>query len=188
MVFMDKITILDAAPFTSEDFLNKLFPDFWSWLINFLALIVLFVVAYFLAYKPVKKYIDARKDYIEHNLRDSERAKKMNEDKVKEGDAIINDAKKEANDIILKAKSDATTSAASIVSEAEKEAQERQKAADLAIKQEEEKSRRAIHDEIVNVALDASKQVLEREVNEQDNAALVKNFAENVHKEKTKDD
>jgi len=188
MLLQNQVTILDSTPFTSEDFLNKLFPDFWSFLINFLALIVLFVAVYFLAYKPVKKYINARKDYIEHNLRDSERAKKMNEDKVKEGNAIINDAKKEASDIIQKAKTDASASASSIVSEAEKEALERQKAADLAIRQEEEKSRRAIHDEIVNVALDASKQVLAREVNEEDNAKFVKSFAENVSKEKQKND
>jgi len=184
MLLLTNVTILDAAPFTAEDFLNKLFPDFWSFLINFLALIVLFFAVYFLAYKPIKKYIDARKDYIEHNLRDSERAKKINEDKAKEGDAIVSDAKKEANEIIVKAKTDASVSAESIVTQAEKDAQERQKAADLAIKQEEEKSRRAIHDEIVNVAIDASKQVLAREVNEKDNAKLVKSFAESVSKEK----
>jgi F-type H+-transporting ATPase subunit b len=171
------------APFTAKDFVNKIFPNGWSFLINFLALIVLFVAVYFLAYKPVKKYVEARKDYVEHNLRDSERAKALNEAKVAEGDSIISDAKEQANAIVLKAKSDATLTSQSIVAEAEKDAQERQKAADEAIKQEEEKSRRAIHDEIVNVALDASKQVLGREVNDKDNAKLVSDFADDVKKE-----
>lgn len=171
------------APFSTDDFLNKLFPNFWSFLINFVALIVLFIAVYFLAYKPVKKYLAARQDYVEHNLRDSERAKAINESKVAEGDQIIADAKSQANAIVAKAKTDASASGEAIIANAEKEASERQKAADEAIKHEEEKSRRAIHDEIVNVALDASKQVLGREVNAEDNAKLVSSFADEVKKE-----
>jgi cbb3-type cytochrome oxidase subunit 3 len=75
-----------STPFTAEDFINKLFPNGWSFLINFLAMIVLFIAVYFIAYKPVKKYVEARKDYVEHNLRDSERAKAINEAKAAEGD------------------------------------------------------------------------------------------------------
>jgi len=174
----------DAAPFSADDFLNKLIPNFWSFIINFAAMIVLFIAVYFLAYKPVKKYVNARKDYVEHNLRDSEQAKAMNEAKVAEGDQIIADAKAQANAIVTKAKADATSSSEAIVAEAEKEAQTRQKAADEAIKQAEEKSRREIHDAIVNVALDASKQVLGREVNSEDNAKLVSDFADEVKGEK----
>jgi F-type H+-transporting ATPase subunit b len=174
----------DAAPFSADDFLNKLIPNFWSFIINFAAMIVLFIAVYFLAYKPVKKYVNARKDYVEHNLRDSEQAKAMNEAKAAEGDQIIADAKAQANAIVTKAKADATSSSEAIVAEAEKEAQTRQKAADEAIKQAEEKSRREIHDAIVNVALDASKQVLGREVNSEDNAKLVSDFADEVKGEK----
>lgn len=172
------------APFSADDFLKKLIPNFWSFVINFVAMIVLFIAVYFLAYKPVKKYVNARKDYVEHNLRDSEQAKAMNEAKVAEGDQIIADAKAQANAIVTKAKADATSSSEAIVAEAEKEAQTRQKAADEAIKQAEEKSRREIHDAIVNVALDASKQVLGREVNSEDNAKLVSDFADEVKGEK----
>jgi F-type H+-transporting ATPase subunit b len=192
-LFLAQFLVFDASssassdstnvPFTAKDFLDKLFPNFWSFLINFLALIVLFIAVYFLAYKPVKKYLSARQDYVEHNLRDSERAKAINESKVAEGDQIIADAKSQATTIVAKAKTDATASGQAIIANAEKEASERQKAADEAIKQEEEKSRRAIHDEIVNVALDASKQVLGREVNTEDNAKLVASFADDVKKE-----
>ena len=147
-------------------------------------MIVLFIAVYFIAYKPLKKYVSARKDYVEHNLRDSEQAKAMNEAKVAEGDQIIADAKSQANAILAKAKVDATASGEAIVLAAEQEAQARQKAADEAIKQEEEKSQRAIHDAIVSVALDASKQVLGREVNSEDNAKLVSDFAEQVRGEK----
>lgn len=172
--------LYDDTPFTSDTFLDKLFPDFWSFIINLIALVVLFVAVYLLAYKPVKKLINARKDYVEHNLRDSEQAKAVNEAKAKASDQLIDDAKKEASLIISKAKTDATTAAQQIVEDAKTEAVAREKAADEAIKQEEVKARRAIHDEIVNVALDASKQVLSREVNQEDNAKLVGEFADKM--------
>jgi F-type H+-transporting ATPase subunit b len=177
-----RIAFLDSSstPFTPQDFLDKLFPNFWSFLINFLALIVLFVALYFIAYKPVKKLVDARKDYIERNLRDSEKAKAISERKAAEGDEVIAKAKTDAVTIIAKAKTDASGSALAIVSAAEKEAQERQKAADEAIKQEEEKSRRAVHDEIVSVALEASRQVLGREVKDADNDKLIHDFADSL--------
>lgn len=181
--------ILDAsAPFTAEDFLNKLFPNFWSFIINLLALVALFVALYFIAYKPLRRVIKARKDYIEHNLRDSEKAKEISERKASEGDQVVSDAKKQASTIIAKAKSDATISANEILVSAQKAAAEKQKAADEAIRQEEEKSRQVIHDEIVSVALAASKQVLGREVNEKDNARLVSEFVKNVTKQKEKEE
>jgi F-type H+-transporting ATPase subunit b len=182
--------ILDAssdgasAPFSPEDFLNKLFPNFWSWLINFLALIVLFVAVYFIAYKPLKKLSKKRGDYVEGNLRDSERAKAISERKAQEADASVSAAKKEASEIVAKAKSDAAVSAAEIKAQAEQEAIKRQDEATKAIALEEEKSKEAIHQEIVNVALDASKQVLGREVNEKDNAKLVDDFVKD-QKEKS---
>lgn len=173
-----------SAPFTPEDFLKKLFPNFWSWLINFLALIVLFLVVYFFAYKPIRKYVTARKDYVEHNIRDSEAAKEINERKAKESDHLIVEAKKEANEIIQKAKVDASKQASLIVEEAKKEALKKQIDADVAIKQAEEKSRLAIQEEIVNVAMDASKKVIERNVDEKDNRRFVEQFVKDMNEEK----
>lgn len=173
--------LADVAPFSPEDFINKLFPNFWSWLINFLALIVLFVVVYFLAYKPIRKYVQARKDYVERNLRDSEAAKEINERKARESDKLIADAKVEANGIIEKAKNDASKQADIIIDEAKKEASRKQVEADIAIKQAEEKSKAAIESEIINVALDASKKVLGRELDNKDNERLLKDFVSDLN-------
>lgn len=171
---------VDSAPFTPEDFINKLFPNFWSWLINFLALIVLFVVVYFLAYKPIRKYVNARKDYVERNIKDSEAAKEINERKAKESDALIAEAKANANEIIKKAKADACKQADSIIDEAKKEAARKQVEADIAIKQAEEKSKVAMREEIVNVAMDASKKVLGREIDAKDSSRLISDFIDDL--------
>ncbi|MCQ2800053.1 MAG: ATP synthase F0 subunit B [Bacilli bacterium] len=176
-----RITVYDSnPPFTAKDFLDKLFPNFWSLVINLLALIVLFVFLYFVAYKPVKKYLDARKDYVEKNIKDSEEAKATYESKLALTEDMVKDARAEASEIISKAKADAEVSAQNIIKEADEAAKARQLAADEAIAQAEEKSRRAIHDEIVNVALEASKQVLGREISREDNEKLLNDFIEEV--------
>jgi F-type H+-transporting ATPase subunit b len=187
-VYRIAITIGEDSPVTNEDILKKVFPNGWSFLINFLALIVLFVAVYFIAYKPVKKNIDARKDYVEHNLRDSEKAKATYEQKAAESDHLIEDAKKESVAIVAKAKADAVTSSQAILDETSKEVTRKKLEADVAIKQAEEASKEKIRQEIVDVALEASKQVLGREVNEKDNAKLVGTFVDEVGKEKDKRD
>ncbi|MCR4562515.1 MAG: ATP synthase F0 subunit B, partial [Bacilli bacterium] len=137
---------------------------------------------YFVAYKRIKKYKDARKDYIERNIRDAEQAKRLHEGKAKEADAVIEEANKEALEIIAKAKLDASSSAEKIIEEADKEAAERLIHADEEIKKNEEKARAELHDEIVEIALEASRQVLGREVNEEDNRQLVDDFAKQIAK------
>ena len=176
----------DASPFSPEDFLNKLFPNVWSFLINFIALIVLFVVVYFVAYKPLKKLVNKRKDYVERNLRDSEQAKSISERKAKEADKLIEDASIKADEIIEKAGQYISREEENfdVHGHVWEQISKRQQDADIAIKQAEEKSRQEMHDEIVNLALDASKQVLKREVNEKDNKDLVNDFVEGMNKEK----
>ena len=177
------VIIGEDTPITNEDVLKKLFPNGWSFLINFLALIVLFVVVYFIAYKPVKRNIQARKDYIEHNLRDSEKAKAINERKAAESDALIADARVEGVAIVEKAKADASLAAKAIGDEAKEEAARKKRDADLAIVQAEEASKDKIRQEIVEVALQASEQVLGREVSKEDNAKLVDEFVDKVGKD-----
>lgn len=57
--------------------------------------------------------------------------------------------------------------------------QEKQKALEE-IKQARQEAEAAIHDEIVNVALLASKEVLGREINETDNRRLVDDFIKDI--------
>ena len=59
----------------AKDFIEKLIPNFWSFLIQLLSLIVLIIVVIFVAYKPVKKILQKRQDYIVNNIRESEEAK-----------------------------------------------------------------------------------------------------------------
>lgn len=169
-----------SAPFTGDDFLRKLFPNFWSFLINLIALFVFVLVLFLLAYKPAKKFVQARKDYIEGNLKAGEEAKTKYEAMVKDSESIVVDARKRADEIVKQAQADANAEALRITTSARDEASRRISDADEAIKQAEEKARQSIQEEIVNVALDASKKVLGREINEDDNRRLVASFMNEI--------
>ena len=60
------------APVNQDSFIAKLFPNPWDALAVFLAFIVLLLVVFFFAYKPVKKLIKQRGDYVEGKIKDAE--------------------------------------------------------------------------------------------------------------------
>ena len=149
-------------------------------LINIVSIIVLYLVVKKLAYKPVKKFLDARterveaqkneaatalteatemKEQYEELLKDSENAKA---DAINEG---INNAKAEATEIINSAREQAKT----IVDKANKNAQAKeQEALDNA------------REEIVNLAIDASATLLKREFDDADNKRLIEDFLDSL--------
>lgn len=149
-------------------------------LMNIISIIVLYLVVKKLAYKPVKKFLDARTERLEAQkaeaaealkeatemkekydelLKDSENAKA---EAIKEG---INNAKAEANDIIDSAREQAKA----IVDKANKNAEEKQ--------QELLDNSR---DEVINLALDASAALLKREFDDADNKRLIEDFLDSL--------
>ena len=149
-------------------------------LINIVSIIVLYLVVKKLAYKPVKKFLDARtervesqkneaatalteatemKEQYEELLKDSENAKA---DAIKEG---INNAKAEATEIINSAREQAKT----IVDKANKNAQAK-----------EQEALYNAREEIVNLAIDASAPLLTRQFDDADNKRLIEDFLDSL--------
>ena len=57
----------DGEPFNNQSFLDYLFPNPWDALAIFLAFVILLLVVFYFAYKPVKKLLKQRKDYEIHH-------------------------------------------------------------------------------------------------------------------------
>ncbi|OPZ34816.1 MAG: ATP synthase subunit b [Tenericutes bacterium ADurb.BinA155] len=169
-----------SSPFQDSTFLQKLFPNFWDFLVQFLAFIVLLLIVYFLGYKRIKKLIKARKDYVEHNLRDSEDQKAIAERNAKLSAQNIDASKQQAAAIITSAKAQADKEAAAIVAKAKEDAILEKQKADQDIAAAKKKSQDEIHQQIVEVAISASSQVLGREVDSKDNARLVSDFVKDL--------
>lgn len=177
------LTVFDGSkPFTQEDFLNKLFPNFWSFLINFLALVVLFVALYFIAYKPVKKYLDARKNSVEKNIKDAEEAKAIYERKAREGEQIVDEAKIEGAKIVEKSQKDALKAAEAIKSDAKMEASRLLKQADEDVERAVLKAQESLHEQIVNLAIEASKEALSESLDEKSQKKIIENLEKTIVK------
>ena len=66
------------VPFTDEDFTRKLFPNgIWDLVIQLAAFVVLLVVVFFIAYKPVKKMVAKRREYVASQIASAEEANRV---------------------------------------------------------------------------------------------------------------
>lgn len=171
-------------PIGSDDIINKLFPEPWDALAIFLAFVVLVVVVFFLVYKPVKKAMKQRGDYVEGKIKNAEQDERIaSENRLKSEQNILS-AKKEAGDLIKKAKDDALKEREKVVLETEAILAEKRVETKKDIEREIEKSKDEVRKQIVDVAFVAAEKVLGREVTDSDNSRLIDDFVADINKDK----
>lgn len=159
-----------------DDIKNKLIPSWTSFVVQVAAFVILLLVVIYLAYKPVKKMLKKRADYIESNITDSEKNKAIAAQNVQQSNEMIIASKKEASHIIETANKEAIQQKAGILEDTRMEVQQMKKDADVDIERSRQESLQAVHKEMVDVALAASSEILKREVTSEDNARLAEEF------------
>lgn len=167
-----------------NDFVSKLIPNLWAFLVQFIAFIIMVLIVIKLAYKPIAKFIQARKDYISNNL---EEARVKNEEATKnleETKTNLQSSQKEAIQIIQDAKKEANKEREQILEETKKEIAIKHAKAQEDIKIEQEKAIKEMHDDVVDIALEATKNILGREVSDKDDKALLDSFVSSLIEEK----
>ena len=173
-----------ADAIKKNDFLDKLFPNPWDALAVFLAFIILLLAVFYFAYKPVKKLLKQRGDYVEGKIKNAEEREKESEKLLIKANEEVKASRKEAMEIVEKAKEDANKERQAILDKAKEEKAAEIKRTKEEIAQEIEASKDEIHREIVSVAIDASSKVLEREVKKEDNEKLIDNFIDDLKESK----
>ena len=173
-----------ADAIKKNDFLDKLFPNPWDALAVFLAFIILLLAIFYFAYKPVKKLLKQRGDYVENKIKTAEEREKESEKLLANANENVKASRKEAMEIVEKAKEDANKERQVILDKAKEEKAAEIKRTKEEIAQEIEASKDEIHREIVSVAIDASSKVLEREVNKKDNEKLIDSFIDDLKESK----
>ena len=166
------------------DIKEKLFPPIWDFVAVFLAFIVLLIAVFFFAYKPVKKLLKQRGDYVEGKIKTAEEREEKSQQLLNEANEEVKAKKIEAMGIVEKAKEDAQKERAAILEKAKQEKEEEIKRTKEEIAQEIEASKDEIPREIVSVAIDASSKVLKREVNKKDNEKLIDSFIDDLKESK----
>lgn len=164
-----------------KDIGGKLIPNLFSFVIQLCSLVVLILVVFFVAYKPVKKMLKKRTDYIENNITDSQKNKALAKQNLEQSQEMILLSKKEASLIIIKANKEALKERQLLDEETKQNIIKLKKEAEADIQKSKEESLEEIRREMVNVALAASKEILKREVNEKDNAKLTEDFIDKLN-------
>ena len=170
---IQSLFLLDIGP---EDYIAKLIPNWTSFIVQLCGLIVMLIVVILIGYKPVKKMLKKRQDYIESSVRDAQVNKVQAErDRVQANEMIIA-SKKQASEIIANAEKEANLRKDEMIANTNQVIQKMKIDAQADIEQSRKDALEDIHDEIVSVALMASSEVLKREINEKDNTRIVEDF------------
>lgn len=174
------LTSCEGAPVDQESMINKLFGSWQSLLIQLGAtLIMILIVSKFLM-KPVREILQKRQDYVVNQVLTAEKIKEDAEIKEKEVKQKIASLNVEASTIIDEAKKNAEVIKDQALKEIEEEKNIQHQNLLKQLEQEKENAKEEIRKEILDVALKATEVVLQREVNSNDNQAIVENFIKEV--------
>lgn len=176
----DLIVLADIGQFIKDYISKNLIPSWVSFVVQFAALVIMLIVVFFVAYKPVRKMLTKRADYVENSIRDAETAKAEAEKNVVATQEALIASKKEAAEIISHAKETATNNQKAMIEETQLEIKQMKLEAQDDIERSKVEAKEEIRKEMISVALAASEEVLKREVNEKDNARVVENFIKDL--------
>ena len=172
---------MDTIGETIKDYIkSNLIPSWVSFVVQFSALVIMVVVVLVVAYKPMKKMLAKRADYVENNIRDSEIAKAEAEKSVVASKEALIASKKEAAEIVANAKVLAENNQKATLEETQLEINKMKALAEEDIARSKEEAKEEIRQEMVSVALAASEEVLKREVNHKDNTRVVEDFIKDL--------
>lgn len=145
-------------------------------IINIINIIILFVIVKTLAYKPVKKFLDARKAKIEDQLKEANEAKAQADAAAEQYSKLIADSKAAGSDIIRDAEKQAKQNADTVIENAKKTADGIIEKAKVQAKQEHDAALGSMKDDITDLAFGISARILSREVDNKDNMRIADEF------------
>ena len=164
-----------------EGLIDKILPSsIWPLVIQLLATLLLVLIVYKLLYNPMKKFLAKRAEFVKNNIDGSVKSNQEAALALQSAQAALNESKMKAQAAIQASTVDAQKAREALLAKAEDEVREMKTRAEKEIIESKRQVLDDIHREIINVALEASKQVLGREINENDNARLVNDFIKEV--------
>ena len=162
------------------DVFGLLFPNIWTVLSQLCATAVLFFLMYKLAYKPVKKILDARSEYEQSRITEADAYKeetiRLNEE-AKQG---IIEANKTAEDIIASAREEADTIKRELVEQGKEHSKQMMENAQREIEVQRSKMLQDLHSEIVDATISATEKMLKVKIENQEDKDNIDTFVKEV--------
>ncbi|MBN2285464.1 MAG: F0F1 ATP synthase subunit B [Tissierellales bacterium] len=152
----------------------------WTFVFQILNTFILFLVLKKFLFVPVTEMMETREKLIKDSLNDAERISNEAEKYKDEYLDKLKSVEEERREIITKATRLADEKSKGIIKEAKEEVSKLKDKADADIEIERKKAINEMKDEISSIAILAASKVLESEIDESRNKALVAQFIEQV--------
>lgn len=149
----------------------------WEKILLYLAnFAILFVGLTFLLYKPIKKFMAKRKEEIATEVSAAEKIRKEAEEIKKQGEETAKNAEETAKNLIIeneKAKKDALQEREAMLAEARKEAEKIVRDAEKDALDERKKAVEGAKSDVADLAITIAREILGREISEEDNEKII---------------
>ena len=141
---------------------------------------ILLVALYFLLYKPVRKYMNARTAGVAKELQDVSNAQEqLRQEQMQAQDALMA-ARKQAAEVVAQSVSQAQEQAQQILEDAHGDAEQTIRRAKTESEFIRKNARNEMRDEVADLSVMLAGKILQREVREEDHAKLVDDFLKKV--------
>lgn len=151
-----------------------------TFLASFVQFILLLILLRVVAYKPIIKALEERKNSIDESIREAENGRVEAKKMMEEYSAKLQEARKEAQEIIERATRLGEESKSEIIAKAQEEASKTIAKAKSEIQSEKERAIAQLRDEVASLAILAAGKVLSKEITNEDHKKMVKEFVEEV--------
>ena len=151
--------------------------DFVQYILN---LVVLFIILRAILYKPVKNFMNARREKIQKQQDDANAALEDAQGQKRQYEALLSDSRAEAGKLMEQSRSDAEKSAEGILHEAREQARRIIEEARERAAAERTEALAGVRGEAAGISLELASKILAREVNAQDNARIIDEYFSKV--------
>ncbi|WP_102693090.1 F0F1 ATP synthase subunit B [Rummeliibacillus pycnus] len=164
-MFLDYLLLGEAAHVTGV--------NWGDILVTLIVFIVLMLLLKKFAWGPLMGIMQQREEQVAGDLEAAEKSRQETKKLLEEQRSLLKEARTEAQAIVENAKKQADLQKEEIVSAARNEAARLQESAKREIETEKEKAIAAVREEVVSLSVLAASKVLNKEVSEEDNRSLI---------------
>ncbi len=153
-------------------------------IINIGSIVVLFVIVKRLAYKPIKKFMDARAERLAAQKAEAEALSEEANKRLDEYNILLAECDNAKSEAIAQGEAIAHRESEQIITEAKRTAEEIIRKANEKAQEDYKKTMGEADDYIVNLTMEASSALLKRAVNDDDNKKIVEEFLKTIDGDK----
>ena len=187
LILLGCYSLTSCTPVDKQDIINKIIPnDIYIFLAHVLATIILLIICIFFVWKPTKKALAERSQYIQKQIKDAEQAKANSLKELHEIEKIKLATLKEAKTIVDTATFTAKKQSEQIELEAQKKANRIYTQAQYEADKTINAAKADINKQVLDIAFAASKAFLKKNVNKKQSDEFVNDFIKSLNDKKGK--